>query len=57
MLQAVFIIFPKVQTSETRTPTICSKIPRENNVNLKMQIHKLSLNEEVRNLDLDRELH
>jgi hypothetical protein len=38
------------------TSTICNKIPKENKVKLKMQIHKMSLDKEVRNLDLNMEL-
>jgi hypothetical protein len=36
--------------------TICNKILGENNVRLKMQTHKLSLDEGVENLNLNREL-
>jgi hypothetical protein len=39
------------------TLTIYNEVPGKNNVRLKMQIHKLNLHEEVKNLDLDRELH
>jgi hypothetical protein len=38
------------------TPILWNKIIGENNVKLKMQTHKLSLDEEVKNLDLNREL-
>ncbi len=38
------------------TPAIYNKILEEKNVRLKMQTHKMSLNEEVGNLDLDKEL-
>jgi len=37
------------------TPAICNEIPRKKNVKLKMQTHSLSLDEEVKNLDLDKE--
>jgi hypothetical protein len=37
-------------------PTICCKIPKGKNIRLKMQIHKLSLDEGVKNLNLDKEL-
>jgi hypothetical protein len=37
-------------------PSICNKIPREKNVILKMYTHRLSLDEGVRNLNLDKEL-
>jgi hypothetical protein len=36
---------------------ICNEIPRENNIILKRQTHKMSLDEEVGNLDIDKELH
>jgi hypothetical protein len=38
------------------TLAICNKIPGKKNIKLKMQIHKLSLDEGIKNLKLDREL-
>jgi hypothetical protein len=38
------------------TPTICNEIWREKNVIVKKETHKMSLDEEVKNLDLDKEL-
>jgi hypothetical protein len=35
---------------------IWNEILREKNVNLKMQTHKLNLDEEVKNMDVDRKL-
>jgi hypothetical protein len=32
-------------------PVICNEIPREKNIKLKMQTHRLNLDKEVRNLD------
>jgi hypothetical protein len=39
------------------TPIICNKILGKKNVRLKMQTHMLSLNEGVKNLNFDKELH
>jgi hypothetical protein len=39
------------------TPTICNKIPKENDVRLEMQTHRLSLDERVMNLNLNKKLH
>jgi hypothetical protein len=36
--------------------TIYNEIPRKKSVKLKMQTHKMSLDEEVENLDFDKEL-
>jgi len=38
-------------------PTIYNKIPRKKNIILKMQTHKLNLDEEIKNLDFNKELH
>jgi hypothetical protein len=47
-----------VQIGEAqRALPICNKILQEKNVRLKMQTHKMSLDEEVANLDLNKELH
>jgi hypothetical protein len=37
-------------------PTVCNRILRKKNVRLKMQIHKLSLEKGVENLNLNKEL-
>jgi hypothetical protein len=38
-------------------PTVCNKILGKKNIILKMKIHRLSLDEGARNLNLDKELH
>jgi hypothetical protein len=37
-------------------PTVCFKIPRRKNVKLKMQTYRLSSDERVKNLNVDKEL-
>jgi hypothetical protein len=39
------------------TPAIYNENPREKNIRLKMQTHKLNLDEGVGNLDFKKELH
>jgi hypothetical protein len=37
-------------------PTIYNEVPREKNIKLKIHTHRLNLDEEVENLDFNREL-
>jgi hypothetical protein len=37
-------------------PKIYNKLSREKNIILKMQIHRMNLDEEIENLDLNKEL-
>lgn len=55
MLEVASIIPCEMQTNETdKCIVICNKIPREKNIRLRMQIHRLSLDEGVENLNLHK---
>jgi hypothetical protein len=58
MHQVALIILWKCKLVKHRgTPTINNEIPRKKNIKLKMQIHKMSLDKGIGNLNLDREFH